>query len=335
MRSFDLHHELTTFFVAAVATVVLTRSFLAATGYPQVGGGGLHVAHVLWGGLLLTAAVITTIAFLSPTAKPVAAVTGGVGFGLFIDEVGKFLTKNVNYFYKPAIAIIYICFVAIFGLIRWLARRSFSAQEATLIGLESLQRAAAGGLSDERRARVLALMSSTDADSPLAAGVRELLAQSAAVPSERSLGQRLSAELGPLWDALTGHRLFRDLIFGVLVLGAAISAVEVGWLLRDGIGHLTFSQRAFALTTLVADGCLLVGALQLHRSLLRSLQWYEHAVLIEITLGQVFLFTSEQLAATLDLVVLLLVWLLLRWTIHREEGKRALSAVAPAVSPSP
>lgn len=26
---------------------------LAVAGYPQVGGGGLHVAHVLWGGLLM------------------------------------------------------------------------------------------------------------------------------------------------------------------------------------------------------------------------------------------------------------------------------------------
>jgi len=35
------------FVVASVVTVLLTRAFLAATGYPQIGGGGLHVAHVL------------------------------------------------------------------------------------------------------------------------------------------------------------------------------------------------------------------------------------------------------------------------------------------------
>src|ERR1700761_6893046 len=97
-------------FVCAVATVLLTRSFLAAMGYPQVGGSKFHIAHVLWGGLLLTASVITMLALLSPAAKWVAAVLGGVGFGLFIDEVGKFVTKDVNYFYKPAIAIIYVCF---------------------------------------------------------------------------------------------------------------------------------------------------------------------------------------------------------------------------------
>jgi hypothetical protein len=75
--------------------------------YPQVGGSKLHIAHVLWGGLLLLAALLTTLSFLSPAAKPLAATAGGVGFGLFIDEVGKFVTKDVNYFYRPAIAIIY------------------------------------------------------------------------------------------------------------------------------------------------------------------------------------------------------------------------------------
>ena len=31
-------------------TVTLVRLFLELTGYPQVGGGTLHIAHLLWGG---------------------------------------------------------------------------------------------------------------------------------------------------------------------------------------------------------------------------------------------------------------------------------------------
>jgi hypothetical protein len=331
-RSFDLHQHLTTLFVCAVATVVFTRAFLAAAGYPQVGGGSLHIAHVLWGGLLLTAALISTLAFLGPAAKTWAAVAGGVGFGLFIDEVGKFVTKDVDYFYRPAIAIIYICFVVLFGVIRWLARRGFTAQEATLIGLESLQRAAAGALSDDRRARVLHLLDTTGAaaGTPLARSVRELLSQSAAEEARRSPAQRLSHRLAPVWDALTRHALFRRGIVAVLVVAAVISAAEVGWLLRDGVTHLSFSQRAFALTTVVADSALAVGAVRLRSSLLSALHWYEHAVLIEITVGQVFLYTSEQLAATLNLVALLIVWSLLQWGIRRETGKHAQGALAEA-----
>jgi hypothetical protein len=330
-RSFDLHEHLTTLFVCAVATVLLTRALLAATGYPQVGGSSLHIAHVLWGGLLLLAALISVLAFLSPGAKPAAAVVGGVGFGLFIDEVGKFVTKNVDYFYKPAIAIIYVCFVVLFGVIRWLARRRFSAREATLIGIDSLERAAAGALTDARRIRVLSLMREAGATEPLAVSVRELLEQcTVEAQGSGTLTQRLSTRLAAVWTALTRHRLFRRGVFAVLIVAAAVSAAEVGWLLRDGLGHLSFSQKAFALTTLVADGALLVGALQLPRSLLSALHWYDHAVLLEITVAQVFLYTSEQLAATLNLVGLLILWSLIRWGIHLETAEKARRSVLPS-----
>jgi hypothetical protein len=323
-RSFDLHQHLTSLFVCAVATVLFTRGLLAATGYPQVGGSSLHIAHVLWGGLLLLAALIATLAFLSPTARPLAAILGGVGFGLFIDEVGKFVTKDVNYFYKPAISIIYVCFVLLFGVIRWLARRRFRAEEATMIAIDALQRAAAGALSDERRTRVLALMTEVGARSALAVGVRGLL-ERCTVDQEDGQGTaaRLSGRLASVWRALTGHRLFRRGLFAVLIVAAAISAGEDAWLLRRGLAHLSFSQKAFTVTTLVADVMLLIGAIALRRSLLSALHWYDHAVLLEITVAQVFLYTSEQLAATVNLAVLLIVWSIIRWGIHLETAQRA------------
>jgi hypothetical protein len=328
-RRFDLHQHLTTLFVCAVATVLFTRGFLAATGYPQVGGSSLHIAHVLWGGLLLLTALVSLLAFLGPTVLPLAAVVGGVGFGLFIDEVGKFVTKDVNYFYRPAIAIIYVGFVCLFGVIRWLSRRRFSADEATLIAIEALQRAAVGALSDERRARVLSLMSEAGAQGPLAQSVRELLERSAVEKQgSPTVTRLLSSRLAAIWRALTRHRLFRRGIFAVLFVAGAISAVEVGWLLRHGFAHLTFSQKAFTLTTFVADGLLLIGALQLRRSLLSALHWYDHAVLIEITVAQVFLYTSEQLAATLNLAALLILWSLIRWGVHLETAERAKASLA-------
>ena len=112
------------------------------------------------------------------------------------------------------------------------------------------------------------------------------------------------------------------LIFTLLIGGAAISGAELGWLLRHGFGALAFSQKAFALSTLAADALLLVGALRLRSSLLSALSWYEHAVLLEITVSQVFLYTSEQLAASLNLAALLVFWLLLRWGIHFESAAR-------------
>ena len=299
---------------------------LAATGYPQVGGSKLHVAHVLWGGLLLTTALVCTLAFLSPAAKPIASVVGGIGFGLFIDEVGKFVTKDVNYFYRPAIAIIYVTFVVLFGVFRWLARRRFTADESVLIGLESLQRAAVGSLTDERRAHVLKLLSTSGATTPLADGVRTLLAQAPAEDDRPNLVQKLTARLRRMWTSLVAHPRFREFLFAVLLGAAAVSAAEVGWLVRHGVSDLTFSQRAFTLTTVVSDAALAVGAAKLSSSLLTALHWYDHAVLIQITVGQVFLYTSEQLAATLNLAALLVLWSLIRWGIHFESAPTELLA---------
>jgi hypothetical protein len=266
-------------------------------------------------------ALLAMLAFLSPATGPVAAVLGGIGFGLFIDEVGKFVTKDVDYFYRPAIAIIYVCFVVLFLIIRWLSRRGFSAQEATLIALESLQRSAVGALSEARRAEVVNLMRATGADGPLAADVRTLLEHCDTSPDSPSVAQRLSKLLAGIWAPLTERRSFRVFIYAVLVAGAVTSTAEAAWLLRHGVGGTSFSQRAFGATTIVADLLLLAGAIRLSRSILSALHWYDHAVLLEITVGQVFLYGSEQLAATLNLVALLVIWGLLRWAIHFEAGR--------------
>ena len=71
-------------------SVSLTRLFLELTGYPQLGSGTLHIAHMLWGGLLLFIAALLPLIFANRWVYWVEAVLAGVGVGLFIDEVGKF-----------------------------------------------------------------------------------------------------------------------------------------------------------------------------------------------------------------------------------------------------
>ena len=103
-RDIDAGAYLETMLVAAVTSVLLTRLYLQATGFPQLGGGGLHLAHLLWGGLLMLIAQILLLATLGKRLKHVAATVGGLGFGLFVDELGKFVTSDNNYFFQPAIA---------------------------------------------------------------------------------------------------------------------------------------------------------------------------------------------------------------------------------------
>src|SRR5574340_105011 len=92
-------------------TVILTRLFLELTGYPQIGNAELHIAHVVWGGLFLFVATLLPLIFANHWAMVWSAATGGIGFGLFIDELGKFLTQTNDYFYPPAAPIIYTLFL--------------------------------------------------------------------------------------------------------------------------------------------------------------------------------------------------------------------------------
>jgi len=93
------------------AVVALTRLLLYLTGYPQLGGGALHIAHVLWGGLALFSAALLPLIYANRWAYPAGAVLAGIGMGLFMDEVGKFITQNNDYFFAPAAPIIYAFFL--------------------------------------------------------------------------------------------------------------------------------------------------------------------------------------------------------------------------------
>jgi hypothetical protein len=92
-------------------TVVLLRSILKLTGYAQIGTDTVHIAHVLWGGLGLFGAAVVLLVFANRWALFLGAVLSGGGVGLFIDEVGKFITQSNNYFTPAAAPIIYALFL--------------------------------------------------------------------------------------------------------------------------------------------------------------------------------------------------------------------------------
>ena len=104
------------------ASVMITRLFLQVSGYPQVGGRTLHIAHVLWGGLLLFIAALLPLLFANRSVYGVSALLSGVGVGLFIDEVGKFITQTNDYFYPAAAPIIYTLFLLV-TLLYWRLHR--------------------------------------------------------------------------------------------------------------------------------------------------------------------------------------------------------------------
>ena len=84
--------------VSYALAVIATRGFLELTGYPQLGSSTLHIAHLLWGGLALIVALLAVLIFGNRWIMLAGAVLGGIGVGLFIDEVGQFITVDNDYF---------------------------------------------------------------------------------------------------------------------------------------------------------------------------------------------------------------------------------------------
>ena len=136
--------------VVAVATVLIIRIILEASGYPKLAGGGLHIAHVLYGGLMMFGALILVFAFLNMSVRWLAAFVGGVGFGFFIDEVGKFISNDVNYFFEPAVAVMYVVFMVLF-LLAYAIRRARMRPHDSLANALSLLREERDGTSTPRR----------------------------------------------------------------------------------------------------------------------------------------------------------------------------------------
>lgn len=140
-------------------TVMATRLFLELTGYPQLGSGAIHIAHVLWGGLLLFGAALIPLLFVHRKALLWTSILAGAGVGLFIDEVGKFITASNDYFHPAAAPIVYAFFLLtalIYSQVRRPRRRD--ARTELYQALEGLEEVLDQDLNpeekDELRARL-------------------------------------------------------------------------------------------------------------------------------------------------------------------------------------
>jgi hypothetical protein len=136
-------------------TVILTRAFLELTGFPQIGNSVLHIAHALWGGLLLFIAVLLPLAFANRWAIQSSALLSGIGIGLFIDEVGKFITQTNDYFFPPALPLIYGFFLLVLlAYLHFRRPRQQDPRTAMYHALHGFHHLLDGDLDGEKAARI-------------------------------------------------------------------------------------------------------------------------------------------------------------------------------------
>ena len=189
------------FFVSAVVAVLLIRAWLEITGYPQIGGDGLHIAHMLFGGFMMMSAIVIMLTYLGRRARLIAAILGGAGFGTFIDELGKFITSDNDYFFQPTIALIYIIFVLLFLLGERLVRLvQATPTERLAQALDATTDAVIEQFPASERELALHLLAESDPKSPLTGSTQRALRKIAAQPDPPpNLAERATK---PRWTGL-------------------------------------------------------------------------------------------------------------------------------------
>jgi len=291
------------FVVVTVLTIAATRGFLQLTGFPQIGGEGLHVAHVLWGGLLLAVAVVLSVSFAGPVVRPLVAFAGGIGFGLFIDEVGKFLTQDNDYFFSPAPMIMYVTLVLVMLAADTLhGRRAHHPTEYLAAAADHAVAGLAGGLTEERRAvaeELLARGREARGAAETEALLRRISDDDAEAPDPLDAASRRTralfrAVVTRRWATRTTTALLAVVAVGTLATVVASWGDEPGW---GEIGAL--ASVALSLAAGVR-GWTLLGT-----DRYRAFQWLRRAVLVNLLLTQVALFRIEPWPATLGLFLAL------------------------------
>jgi hypothetical protein len=331
-RADNAANLLDTFILSAVTTILVVRIFLALTGYPQLGNQGLHIAHVLWGGLFLTLAVLLLQSLVRRPSRHLAALLGGVGFGLFIDEVGKFVTEDVNYFFRPAYSIIYVMIVVIYlGARMLLTRRPLTPAESLANALDYVKEAAADNLDAGERARALALLGKADPSSPITVAVRDVLVRTAAQPLQKPTALARLAHRGrSAYARTTEQPAFSKLVALVFCALAAYGFYDIARLVTRLLGKETadFASWATLVTGIAASVFYIVGVFYLRRDRLTAYRWFEVGLLVDILLWQVFAFDEVQLFGVALLGFHLLLFVTVRYMAHAEERRRRVAAAA-------
>ena len=211
--------------VAFGITVVSCRVFLHLTGYPQIGNDVLHIAHALWGGLLLFVAVLLLVMLTNRWAIKTSALLSGIGIGLFIDEVGKFITQTNDYFFPPALSLIYGFFILnVFIYLYFRRPHQKDPRKAMYHAFEGLEETLDGDLDTEEAARIeahLAIAKQSDRDDivSLADSVSHYLQQERhrLLLAKTSLWRRI-AMCVDAFGLRFGRRNHRNIISALLIL---------------------------------------------------------------------------------------------------------------------
>lgn len=325
--------------VSFAISVTFTRAFLNLTGFPQVGNQEFHFAHVLWGGLVLFFASIIPLLFANRWVYPLGAILSGVGVGLFIDEVGKFITQTNNYFYPPAAPIIYGFFLLTVFLYSQLKRKPTHDDRTELYhALDLLEEVLEHELDHEERADLVASLervksTTTDDDyRHLAEELLHFLSSSRFNSGEKVLfiSDHVRLFINRAKSRWISNRVLHYFCaMSLLLLGTytmifpfrvfvstrspahlveLIQPLIQSQLVRSTVGMDWFAAR-LALEASVGTLLIVSGVLLLFRKLIRGLSLAYFSLLLEFTTVDLLIFYYDQFSTVVFVTIQLIVFI--------------------------
>lgn len=322
------------FFVSAITSLLLTRLYLSQTGFPQLGGGDIHFAHMLWGGLLMFASITISLAFLGYRTQRLAALIGGIGFGIFIDELGKFITEDNNYFFQPTVGLLYAIFAIIFIIFNQLSKRdNFTNEEYQVNAIYRLEESILRHLDTTEKERILELLSKANQKNKFTIRLKEIT-DSLSIdhhPEKPGLIKRLWIDFDNLYDKFWLSRNSNYLvktIFGLQIFLIAFLNIYTLYHnlndIKDIFTNTTITYDHYliiaqVITSIISAFIVIYGIYKLGSSRIEAFRLFKLAIIITLFLTQFFIFLRLEFSALPNFFFNLVLLWIVTYVINKEQ----------------
>jgi hypothetical protein len=330
------------FLVSAATSVLLTRLYLFLTAYPQITKGYIHLAHAIFGGALLSISNILLLTYHGRRARQASAVIAGLGFGQFIDELGKFITLDNNYFYQPVPMLIYICFIALFFVYRYLDEYTpLQPREIMYEVIERFEDIAEGRFFPQTKRKVEQWLEKLleDSEETYHSFAKGTLLTIASMPlTTRHKDKKYVRRIKSSWkwlEEFTAERrpifYFLLCLFLLYIVNTLLSTSSLMRIIfqRDfhRISHMADTRYEWAmvigqvLSQVIAALFMIRGFIFLvrrHRA--RALHLFRNGLAVNILVTQVFNFYFKQFYASYELLFMLTLFLVIHNIIEEEKS---------------
>ena len=331
VRNVLLGDLLENFLISSISSILIIRFFLALTGYPQLGGGSFHIAHMLWGGFLLMIALVLVLSFLGNRILKAAAIIGGIGFGTFIDELGKFITSDNNYFFEPTLALVYMIFLIMVFVFRYIEdHRPLNQKEYLMNAFQLFEEVIHQDMDNSEKRKLMQYIRHAK-EYPFAQEL-EALANKIEVSPPRKSGRliKIYDTLRDTAESFIESVLFRKLVICFFVLQALlmfaniilIAVFEIGNIplfIPDLSNEITFVIYGEIFSIILSSVFVLMGLGFFRFSKLRAYEMFKYSIMVSILMTQFFVFYREQFQALTGLVISLIVLAVLNFIISHEK----------------